>query len=400
MRSLLPRGTLLVGAVLLGTLLVAGTAQARRPVVAPGQQTPTKPPPPPPVAPAPADGTEAPAAAPEGTAAKPVTGEPEKPKEPPKPIDFKDAGQLAAPAAAPVEEKPMGPHKELRHTKRVGDYVYVLSVRPGEPKAGDPVELFFRINEMLPIPDPAYGDRKPLEGGKLKVRVAGGGLDRTYQIHELGDAGTYGAHFTAGSSGLYELEVERTDGRRAQKVEFALGVGVATPGLAETTEQEKRRRTRNGITEGTEMVGVAGPDESDIAGVMNELGRKWMELERHAGTPAAAAAAAEVKEQAAKIAGKMPQIGGGFAEEFDRLAASLVERAAGLETQAADRSAVLASMLQVQDQVCMRCHAKYRLQFADEVSTWPDFGVKQNLQPPAAPTSSTGARTRTPFRAK
>ncbi len=396
MRSFLPRGTLPLSAVLLGTVLLADTAEARRPVVAPGQETPAKPPPPPPPPPADAPATDASAPA---AAAKPVQRKPagapaeEAPKEPPKPVDFVDAAAVAAPAeaAAPAE---LGPHKELRHTKVSGDFVYVLAVRPGEPKAGDSVELFFKINEILPIPDPAYGDRKPLEGGKMTVRVSGGGLDRTYQVHELDDSGTYGAHFTAANQGVYRLQVERTDLRRAQQVEFQVGVGVPTPGVQKDAQATTPRRGRNGVTEGVELVGVAGPDAASIAGVMAELGRRWMELARHAGTPAAADAAKAVREQAELMAGKMPQMKGADVTEWEQLASSLVARAASFGT--GDRAAVLSAMQKTNDELCMRCHAKYRFQFADSVATWPDFSVKENLQPPPAPVKSSG-RARTPF---
>jgi hypothetical protein len=60
---------------------------------------------------------------------------------------------------------------------------------------------------------------------------------------------------------------------------------------------------------------------------------------------------------------------------------------------------VLSAMQKANDEVCMRCHAKYRFQFADSVASWPDFSVKENLQPPAAPVQSSG-RARTPFRAQ
>ena len=398
-RSLLPRGTLLVSAVLLGTVLFAGTAEARRPVVAPGQQSPPKPPPPPPpapaAAPAPPAAENAPAPGPRAPVGTPST--PEAPKEPPKPVDFVDAAAVSAPAeraAAPAE---VGPYKELRHTRVAGDMLYVLAVRPGEPKAGEPVELFFKISEILPIPDPAYGDRKPLENGKLRVRVSGGGLDRTFEVHELADAGTYGAHFTAAGTGVYRLGVERVDGRRTQQVEFQLGVGVATPGVQKNADATPRR-SRNGIVEGVQLVGVRGPDDASIAGVMDELGRRWMELERHAGTPAAAAAAAEVRQQAALLAGKMPQVQNADATEWEQLTAALVGRAESLGS--GDRAAVLSSMQKTSDEVCMRCHAKYRFQFADSVAAWPNFSVNPNLQqPPAAAPRSTG-RARLPFRAK
>lgn len=399
MRSFFQHGILIASAVLVGALPAAGAAQGRRPVVAPGQATPPRPPPPPPPVTSPAPAEEEQKEAPAGAKATPAGPAAEQaPAEPPAPVDFNDAGQLVKPIEAPKAPEEIGPHRELRYTKRNGDFVYVMNVRPGEPKAGDPVELFFRINEMLAIPDPALGDRRPVEGGKLTVRVKGNGIDRSFQIHELSDAGTYGAHFTAADAGLYTLEVERTDGRRPQRLEFKLGVGVPTPDVTTAAAAETtRRRGRDGIVEGVEMIGVAAPDQSTIAGVMDGLGRSWMELERHAGTPAAAEALAAVREHAALVAGKMPRVAGGDAASFDRLAASLVERVAGFESIAADRTKLLSAMGRTQDELCMRCHAQYRHQFAASVDAWPDFRVKEKLEPPAAVPAARGARTRIPF---
>jgi hypothetical protein len=107
-----------------------------------------------------------------------------------------------------------------------------------------------------------------------------------------------------------------------------------------------------------------------------------------------------VREQAALVAGKMPQVAGGHAAEFDQLAATLVERASALEGTAGDRSALLSSMARTRDELCMRCHAMYRLEIAESVASWPDFSPRENLEKPAEAVQTRGTRTRTPFRAK
>lgn len=401
MRISLSRGTVVLGAVLLGTMLFAGTAGARRPVGAPAQPPP-KPPPAPVVQPAPAPAAAAPAAAPAAgpAAAAGAKAEQQKPAEPPKPVEFKDAAAVAASAGKKAEAKPIGPHTELRATKRVGDLVYVMSVRPGEPKASTPVEVQFRLNEMLSIPDPNFGDRKPVEKAKLLASISGPGVpERLFEVHPLASPGAYGVHFTPpANTGVYRIALQRTDGRNSSKVEFQLGIGVATPGLATAEEMEKRKRSRGGVVEGVEMVGVPGPDDSTISGVMAELGRRWMELERTAGTPAAAEVAAQVKAQAALVAGKMPQVQGGNAVEFDQLAGLLVQKAEGLEGRASDRAGTLSSMESVQNDVCLRCHAMYRLGIAESVQSWPDFSPKTDLKP-AAPAAASSTRGRRPFTA-
>lgn len=226
--------------------------------------------------------------------------------------------------------------------------------------------------------------------------VSGPGLRRVYRVHELTDAGTYGLHFTAGGSGLYDVEIQRTDGRRALTVAFRFGIGEKTLGLSEPGEMERRRRGRGNVVEGAEMVGVAGVDDSTAAGLMELLGRNWMALDRHAGGPGASKALEEVRALAQRLAGKAPEVQGGNAAEFDRLAGELVARVSALEAEAGDAGALRAAMLRVQDDVCMRCHALYRFQFAENVAAWPNFTPKTDLKP-TQPVETSRGRTRTPF---
>lgn len=395
MRNPLSRGTVVLGAVLLGTVLFGGSAQAqgRRPVVAPGQQTAPKPPPPP------RPGAEFPAqqASPGAPGAPAAAGAEAAPAVP---LDFVDLGAVAGPRESAAAAAAANTEQELQFTKRNGNSVLVMQVNPDAPKPGAPVEVQLRLHEILPTPDPRYGDRKPVEKAKLIAAISGPGVPtRRYEVHPLGVPGRYGFHFTpAAASGLYKIAVERLDGRRAQSTEFTLGVGVDTPGIADRAEMEKRRRriSGSGVVEGIEKVLVPGPNEMRLSGVMKELGRRWMELDRLAGTDAAADAAAKVREQAAKIAGKMPTVAGGSATEFDALAQTLAQRTESLEGHASDRQSLMSAMGEVQNEVCMRCHAMYRFQFADSVGTWPNFRVKQKLEP-IAPATSTSSGGRRPF---
>lgn len=389
MRNSSPSGTMILGAVLLGTVLLSGGAhaQGRRPVVAPGQQTAPMPPPPP----------QSPTGLPGVKVGAPgQAGEATEPAAPAAPLDFVDAGAVTN--QREEAQAVVSTTQELRFTKRVGNTVLVMQVSPELPMASAPVEAQFRLHDILPTPDPRYGDRRPVEKAKMVAVVAGPkGSSRRFQVHPLGVPGSYGVHFTpADGTGLYKITVERIDGRRTVSTEFPLGVGIETPGVADRAEMEKRRRrvSGTGVVEGIEKVGVPGADDSRLTGVMRELGRRWMELDRVAGTPEAAEAAAKVREQAAKIAGKTPSITGASSTEFDALANTLTERLAALEEKATDKNGLMSSMEQIQNESCMRCHSKYRHQFADSVTTWPDFRVKQKLEPiaPTAPASTGGRR--------
>ena len=109
-------------------------------------------------------------------------------------------------------------------------------VKQGLVRPGDTVEVVWRINEILPIPDPAFGDRKPLTGTNLVATVSGP-QQALYEVHALDAPGTFGIHFTAGATGLYRVELNRADGRPGLKTEFALGVGVPMPGLERVGKQ-------------------------------------------------------------------------------------------------------------------------------------------------------------------
>lgn len=365
----------------------AGAESAKRPVTVPGSQPP--PPPPPAVEAAPVATPPAPevaAPAPTGQVIQQVIAPEAKPAPAPAaPSAFKDERTPTTGAVAPQAVDP--DPRELRFRKKSGDVMFVMAVRPGKPKPGTPTEVVFQLEELLPIPDPVLGDRRPVEGAKLVAKVTGPAGARTYELHPLDDRGEYGFHFTPAIAGLYSVTCERASGRAGLRAEYALGVGVDTPVPTDDASDPNLRKGPRGARSvlGAESRDeVRGPDDSTAAGVMDELGQHWLALRRVAGTADAAAPMAKVLDQARKLPGKVPA---GFPEsraEFDRLAAKFVADLEALQGQVAQPAAA-AELDRLQAGTCLRCHAQFRFGFAETVERWPDFEKrKAPLAQPAA----------------
>jgi len=335
-------------------------AAPKRPVVAPGTKVEALPEL---VAPAPVEATEAAAPAVE--------------EAPPPPPEFQGMPEVAQPEAAAGPREPVAEPAEARSSVRVGDFQYVYSVKPGRPKAHEPVELNWRIQEVLHIPDPFLGDRRPATDLELVATVSGPEKARAFEVHPLGEtsSGVYGIHFTPGATGAYEIQLARADGKSGHRVTFMAYVGVEPPAMNSAARGVNDRPE--------ELIAGRGPDDRDIEGVMKELGKRWMALERAAGTPRAAEAAAAVREQVAKIAGKAPKRHASHAVEFDDLAKLLADRADHIAGDA-PRAAALDALQEVQEQACLRCHVRFRFGLAESVRAWPAFVEKKDLDQPSA----------------
>jgi len=302
---------------------------------------------------------------------------PAKDEPPPPPPEFQGMPVVAQPEAAAAPRAPIAEPAEARSSVRVDDFQYVYSVKPGRPKANTPVELVWKIQEILHIPDPFLGDRKPATGLKLVATVSGPEKARTFEVHRVGTAssGMYGIHFTPGTTGAYEIQLARADGKSGHKVKFMAYVGVEPPAMNSSARGVNDRAE--------ELVAGKGPSDRDIDGVMKELGKRWMALERAAGTPQAQGAVEAVREQVAKIAGKAPERHLAHAIEFDDLAKLLADRAGSL-TGDAPRAAALNTLQEVQEQACLRCHVRFRFGLAESVRAWPAFEEKKDLDQPSA----------------
>ncbi|HEY0840808.1 MAG TPA: hypothetical protein VGD74_11525 [Vulgatibacter sp.] len=388
MRHRLPRAALVAGVLLLGTAPLAADGAPKRPMkasAAPAPEAPAAPEqlaePEPPAAPARrgpvvAPGTKIEALpqlapiTPEERAKKDGPAEPDAP--PPPPPEFQGMPVRAQAEDTPAAKGPVADPAEARSSLRADEFQYVFSVKPGRPKAGTPVELSWKIQEILHIPDPFLGDRKPATGAKLVATISGPEKSRTFEVHPMGasSSGVYGLHFTPGTNGAYEIQLARADGKSGHKVRFTAYVGVEPPA------QSTNLRGVNDRAE--ELIAGRGPDDRSIEGVMKELGKRWMALERAAGTPQAGAAVEELQAQVAKIAGKAPRRHDAHAIEFDDLARLLHSRVEKLSGDV-PRAAALDALQEVQEQACLRCHVRFRFGLADGVRNWPAFEEKKDL---------------------
>lgn len=199
-------------------------------------------------------------------------------------------------------------------------------------------------------------------------------------------------YFTAGGQGVHTLTVDSPVGKRGQRAEFAVGVGVETPKVGEIAKARTRVCGRT-VVEGVELVNMPRPDESTTAGMMRELGKKWMELQRNAGTPEATAAADAVREHAA---GMRAFATGEDAVEFGQLAEKSLQALQALDGIVADPVRAEGAILGVQNEACLRCHVRFRFDLAESVQSWPDFAPnpnpKQPTKPAAVPAKATGRR--------
>lgn len=374
------RQPLVIGtALLLGTLL-AGAASDEQPAEAPAQEEGA------PAAeegakgrsrrPVMAPGQSAPAAPPPGVAL-PVRTEPkdEAPAEPPPPLQFADEPVVTTAAPAEEEEPQAGGEEitdpaEVRYYTRKGNLHVEMRVRPGIPVPGEPVEIGWRLEEQLLIPDPYLGDRRPLSGVEIVATVGGPEPERRYEVHAEPKPGNFGFTFTPHSAGLYRIALARRDGRSGVEVEMQLPVGQ--PPLPATRSLEVKRYPRAPI------------DPSDTKAQMRELARRWMALERAAGTPQAVAAHTNLVEFARQLEASAPP-------PAKRGYAALVQMLGTIPT-GGPKEQTLGQMDEVNFQTCLRCHAVARLEFAEDISNWPRYTPNPNLKPPAS--SAPGAAPR------
>lgn len=329
--------------------------RSRRPVMAPGQETPAAPPPPVEVI-----------VPPQGPDAN------QEPSEPPPPLDFVGAPEVVqvAEEEAPPQEGFVGEPGEVRYSLRRGEYLYAVTIRPGLPKAGEPVELSWTILKQLLIPDPYLGDRAPLEGVEVVAKVGGPEPEKVYLLHPGARPGSFGHRFTPGRDGAYKVALARKDGRKDVQVEVVIPVGG--PPLQGQRDLK------------VDLVPMQGPDLSSLSSSMKELGRRWMALERKAGTAAATEAHGELASFAQEIRDEAPPKLKG---EMDGMVAAIQR----ISTQGT-RETILATMDEINFSQCLRCHAASRLQFAKDVSRWPSFTPNDELKPPAAKDPGAPAR--------
>lgn len=144
-----------------------------------------------------------------------------------------------------------------------------ISLTPGAPEIKAVEEIKLDIAEKLKIPDPTFGEYKPIAGAQLvatvsfveqavekpkarkskKAKMAAVVTEPIrYRVHHLGDAGLYGFHTTLLTAGSYVVKIEGKDKQgRSLNTSFELHPGVWPPPDWESenkkaTESSSRRR--------------------------------------------------------------------------------------------------------------------------------------------------------------
>ena len=148
--------------------------------------------------------------------------------------------------------------------RKVNGYRIRLTLRPGAPEIKAVEEVRVDVAKILKVPDPRYGESKPLQGASLtatvryleayadekpvtkrkkrrKVKATAIPEPLVYRVHSLGDAGLYGFHTTLLQPGKYEVKVEgrSAEGERVEGV-FDLYPGKWPP---PDWEEERSRST-------------------------------------------------------------------------------------------------------------------------------------------------------------
>lgn len=337
--------------------------RGRRPVLAPGQ--------------------ESPAAPPSASGLRPVRQQQEEedaPDIPPPPLEFADEVHVPAVEVEKEEEEVAADEEiadpgEVRYLTRKGNLHVEMRVRPGIPRPGEPVEVTWLLQEQLLIPDPYLGDRKPVSDVALVATVGGPEARRLFELHPGSRPGAFGFTFTPHATGNYQIQIARRDGRSGLDAEMHLPVGQ--PPLPSSRTLEVRRYPR------------PTQDPQDFEATMRSLGQRWIRLERAAGTADAAEAHAELLSFAEAIRDGAPA--------KHKAAFTGMAQAIGGIPNTGSREAILTKMDEVNLQACMRCHSVGRFEFAVENANWPAYTPNTELRPPAA-TSVGGRRGRGPVR--
>ncbi len=272
------------------------------------------------------------------------------------------AAAPAAPAAA-APARPSVPSAEVSLSLKQGDWRVRVTIRPGEPKPGQLVELRLDVARQREVPDATYGEHVPVEGLPLQLAMSGPGSKVRYYARPLADVGSYGVHWTPAAKGLWTAQLSQLPGAEAgPQVSFEVGVGVPMPVSAQGQAVQVSRV----------VLGAKGKSQNNrppLSPVMREVAQRWLKLEAAAGPDAAAESAALVALFKA-AQGRAPPSMASASAEFDQLAQSAaaeVERVAALAPK--ERGAAARG---VEASTCLRCHLKFRDGVVEDLSKWPE----------------------------
>ena len=281
--------------------------------------------------------------------------------------------------------------------RKVGDILYVLKVKPGAPEPGDMVEFLLDVVQMAPVPHPVYGDRIPMSGMKLTVKVAhekAPDAPVRYQVQPFGDVGTYGFHYTPDNIGTYLIAFSvLAEGRDQSDVKFSIPVGIwPLPADADRGDVIDEGKGLKGEKRGMGMTLPVGPvapegsvsqssSQDAVAAIMSKLGRLWMFIgksisgERKLDLNGVAREVEFVPTLTAKLKPLGPDQSPSK-QEYEGLLDSLAS--ASKEISAAAKASDAAKVEKLYNAAtynsCTRCHLKYRFRTTDDLSKYPAAG--------------------------
>lgn len=309
-----------------------------------------------------------------------------------------EGGEGEAGSKAPLPERLI--------EKRVGARNFRLTLQPGDLQEGKVAVATVEIQRVLDIPDPVTGRTRPLQelepvaelSPSLELRRTRNAPKTVLaKMWPASDPGTYAFHFTPEADGVYTLEIRANepgeDGSpRPFDVNFRLGVGSA---VAETEQGSGTGASRRG---GRRPVGPGVRQQSlraQLQSLMEEVGEAYLALHSSVeGLPARGAVpkarrdalakdARELGELLKKTAGTVPVGHKSSADEYDQLVNEAVLTLEGLASTAETQTTAAASSAafrQVQAVGCLKCHAKYRWNVADDLNEdgwpWPQPSAK------------------------
>ena len=277
----------------------------------------------------------------------------------------------SAPAAAPPSSAapkppaaPEAPPIEYTLTAREGAWRVRVTLRPGRPEPGQPLDVLLDVARHPDIPDPTFGDRIPLDRAvRLALVFSGPGQKERHRLWPLGDAGIYGTHWTPPAKGLWTASLEPLDVKaEAPHASFQIGAGVPMP---PSTEGQAVHASRVILAGSAPLFLEPG---RPLRETMHDLGDKYGQAVTGKEDPAAIKAMALLARAAVGRAPGKPAAAD--AAEFDRIA---VELADTLEVLAASPDGQRQGKLaELNVDSCLRCHAKFRDGVTADLSHWPE----------------------------
>lgn len=297
-------------------------------------------------------------------------------------------------AAAATKESP----EERYIEKRSGEYLFKLTLRPGELQPGRVANVNVEILRLLEIPDPQWGDRLPMKGSRPVAVVQAPAKEsrrnrrRTapapsrYVLWPITNPGEFGFHFSPAHDGLYTLSISGVDptlgdallDASSYEVSFRIGVG------SESAQTEQSQGTAAARRTARRPVGLRTNKDAarQLQDVMEEVGERFLDLEdlldnapRRGANKAAAAEARALAALFAKTKGLTPRRHKASSEEFQKLAAGMpaLLEAVAVAAEGKDRKAPRAAFEKAEIQGCLQCHTKFRWDVTKSVAAWPAF---------------------------